>query len=337
MKKSILVLTAAAGLLFASCQNFKKAEGGLEYKFLKDNGGEKAVGGDILAMDLIVATDRDSVLANTYDLGMSQIAPVIPDSMMQGGYPGDNNTMLKMLGEGDSAIFRLNLDTMAAKTGQPKPEFADKYIQFTIKVKKVFKKGNLTDSALFDQVNKFYLAEIESLKKSEEGKISSYVEKNKLSPKKTASGLQYVIKEEGTGANPVVGDTVVINYTGSLTNGKVFDTSNPEVAEKNNIFIPMKPYEALRVRVGHTPVIAGWTEGLQLLKKGGKATLIIPSALGYGERQQSNTIPAYAPLVFDVEVVDIIAGPKEEPAPAGPAIPGAQVQGAPVTESAPVK
>ena len=46
------------------------------------------------------------------------------------------------------------------------------------------------------------------------------------------------------------------------------------------------------------------------MKKGGKATLIIPSSLGYGERQQSNEIPPYAPLVFDVEVLDIIAGPK---------------------------
>lgn len=321
MKKSILVLTALASLVFASCQNFKKGDGGLEYKFIKDAGTDKAVGGDILAMDMIVETDRDSLLASTYDLGMSQIAPVIPDSMMQGGYAGDNNSILKMLGEGDSAVFRLNLDTMAAKTGQPKPEFADKYIQFTIKVKKHFKKGNLTDSALYDQVNKYYMAEMEGMKKAEDGKIASYVEKNKLTPKKTASGLQYVVKNEGTGNNPVVGDTVVLNYTGALTNGKVFDTNLPEVAKKNNVFNPMRPYETLRVRIGHTPVIQGWTEGLQLLKKGSKATFIVPSSLGYGERQQGNLIPAYAPLVFDVDVVEIIAGPKEEPTPAQPTIP----------------
>ncbi len=310
MKKSILVLTALAGLMLASCQSFKKGDGGLEYKFFEDKGGDKAVGGDVLAMDIVVKTDRDSLLASTYDLGLPQIAPVIPDSLVQGGYPGDNNTILKMLGEGDSATFKLNLDTMAARTGQPKPDFADKYIQFTIKVKKLFKKGNLTDSALFEQVNKYYLAEMEGLKKSEEAKIAKYVEKNKLQPKKTASGLQYVIKEEGTGANPVVGDTVVINYTGGLTNDKVFDTSLQAVAQEEKIFHPMKQYEPLRVRVGHTPVIPGWTEGLQLLKKGGKATLIIPSSLGYGERQQSNLIPPYAPLVFDVEVLDIIPGPK---------------------------
>ncbi|HIY76189.1 MAG TPA: FKBP-type peptidyl-prolyl cis-trans isomerase [Candidatus Sphingobacterium stercorigallinarum] len=322
MKKSILVLTAAAGLMLASCQNFKKGEGGLEYKFLKDNGQEKAVGGDVLAMDIIVKTDRDSLLASTYDLGLPQIAPIIPDSMMQGGYPGDNNTMLKMLGEGDSAVFKLNLDTMAAKTGQPKPEFADNFIQFTIKVRKHFKKGDLTDSVLFEQVNEYYLAEMEGLKKAEDGKIASYVEKEKLQPKKTESGLQYVITEEGTGNQPSVGDTVVINYTGQLTNGKIFDTNDPKLAEENDLFNPMRQYEPLRVRVGHTPVIAGWTEGLQLLKKGATAKFIIPSELGYGERQQQNTIPPYAPLVFDVEIVDIIPGPAEDaeaaPAPQAP-------------------
>lgn len=322
MKKSIFVLTAAAGLVLASCQNFKKGEGGLEYKFFKDNGQEKAVGGDVLSMDIVVKTDRDSLLASTYDLGLPQIAPIIPDSMMQGGYPGDNNTILKMLGEGDSATFKLDLDTMAARTGQPKPEFADKFIQFTIKVKKHFKKGDLTDSALFEQVNEYYLAEMEGLKKAEEGKIASYVEKEKLQPQKTESGLQYVIDEEGAGDAPAVGDTVVINYTGQLTNGKVFDTNDPKVAEESDLFNPMREYEPLRVRVGHTPVIAGWTEGLQLLKKGSKAKFIVPSALGYGERQQQNMIPPYAPLVFDVEIVDIIEGPEDdaESAPAPEAL-----------------
>ncbi|MGO1786252.1 MAG: FKBP-type peptidyl-prolyl cis-trans isomerase [Sphingobacterium sp.] len=313
MKKSIFVLTAVAGLMLASCQNFKKGEGGLEYKFFKDNGQEKAVGGDVLAMDIVVKTDRDSLLANTYDLGLPQIAPIIPDSMMQGGYPGDNNTILKMLGEGDSAVFKLNLDTMAARTGQPKPEIADNYIQFTIKVRKHFKKGDMTDSVLFEEVNKYYLAQMEGLKTAEEGKIASFVEKEKLQPQKTESGLQYVIQEEGTGDNPVIGDTVVINYTGRLTNDKVFDTNDSTVAKESDKFNPMRPYEPLRVRVGHTPVIAGWTEGLQLLNKGAKAKFIIPSSLGYGEKQQQNEIPPYAPLVFDVEVIDIIAGPTEEP------------------------
>lgn len=312
MKKSILLLAAAVGLATTACKNFEKGEGGLEYKYLKQGDGEKAQEGDILAFNFVVSTDRDSTLANSYDMGLPQVQPVMADSLLHNAYPGDPNTILRMLGEGDSAIFRINLDTMATRTGQPKPEFADKYIQYTIKVEKLFRKGDLTDSVLYEQVNQYFEAEIEKIKGAEEGKIAGYVKKNKLEPKKTDSGLQYVVTEEGTGAVPALGDTVVINYIGTLTTGKVFDTNEEEKAKKSDTHNPMRTYEPIRVAVGKDPVIAGWTEALQLLNKGSKATLLIPSTLGYGERGSMGTIPPYAPLVFEIEVLDIIPGPKEE-------------------------
>lgn len=315
MKKSILLLAAAVGLATTACQSFKKGEGGLEYKYLKEGDGEKAQEGDILAFNFVVETDRDSLLANSYDMGLPQVQPVMADSLLQNAYAGDPNTILRMLGEGDSAIFRINLDTMAARTGQPKPEFANKYIQYTIKVEKLFRKGDLSDSLLHDQVNKYFEEEIEKIKNAEEGKIAGYIEKNKLEPKKTASGLQYIVKEEGTGPTPAVGDTVVLNYSGALTSGKVFDTNDPEAAKKADIHNPMRTYEPIRIAVGQDPVIAGWTEGLQLLNKGSKAVLIIPSTIGYGERGSMGAIPPYAPLIFDVEVIDIIAGPAEGETP----------------------
>ncbi len=314
MKKSILFLSAAVGLLAAtSCQNFKKGDGGLEYNIVKDAGAEKAQAGDLLSVDMIVTSDRkDSLLQSTYEIGLPQIVNIAPDSI-PGLYPGDYNSMFKMLGEGDSAVFRLNLDTMAAKTGQPKPEFADKYATFKVKVRKHFKKGDLTDSALYAQIDEYFKAEIETLKQAEEGKLANYVSKNKLDPKKTDSGLQYIVKEEGTGNKAVVGDTVVVNYTGTLVSGKIFDTNDAELAKKENTFNPMRQYEPIRFRVGHDPVIQGWTEGLQLLNKGSKATLLVPSSIGYGERG-GGSIPPYAPLIFDVELVDIIPGPAETPA-----------------------
>ncbi|WP_052144355.1 FKBP-type peptidyl-prolyl cis-trans isomerase [Sphingobacterium sp. SYP-B4668] len=313
MKKSILLLSAVA-LLSTACQNFKKGDGGLEYKIVNDNGAEKAKAGDLLSVDMIIKSDRDSVLNSTYDIGLPQIVNIAPDSI-PGLYKGDYNSMFKFLGEGDSAVFHLNVDTMAAKMSQPKVEFADKYVTFTIKVRKHFKKGTLTDSALYADINKYMEGQLEGLKKAEEGKISTYIKSNKLDPKKTASGLQYVIKDQGKGAKVAVGDTVVVNYTGTLTSGKVFDTNNAEVAKKEKMHNAMRQYEPIRFRVGHDPVIQGWTEGMQLLNKGGKATFIVPSQLGYGERYQGGPIPPYAPLVFEVELVDVIPGPKTEPAP----------------------
>src|SRR5690606_1234327 len=112
-----------------------------------------------------------------------------------------------------------------------KPDFADKYVTFNVKVNKHFKKGDLTDSALYAEVNTYFDAEIEKLKTSEESKINTYIKKNSLEPLKTASGLQYIITEEGTGEKPAAGDTVKVNYTGALiASGDVFDTSVKEVA-----------------------------------------------------------------------------------------------------------
>ncbi|SEK67634.1 FKBP-type peptidyl-prolyl cis-trans isomerase [Parapedobacter koreensis] len=307
MKKSIFSLGLAVVVLASACQQFKTGEGGLKYKIVKDNGQPKAQTGDLLSVNLTVTTDRDSLLSSTYKIGLPQIVTIAADSL-PGLYPGDYNSMFRMLGEGDSAVFQLDLDTMAAKTMQPKPDFANKYVTFNVKVNKHFKKGELTDSALYAEVNTYFDAEIEKLKASEESKISSYIEKNKLEPVKTASGLQYVITEEGTGEKPVAGDTVKVNYTGSLVaSGDVFDTSIKEVAETNKIYNAMRPYEPAKFAIGVRQVIPGWDEGLLLLPKGSKAKLIIPSQLGYGERGDGRgVIPPFAPLVFDVELIDIL-------------------------------
>ncbi len=307
MKKSIFSLGLAIAILGSACQQFEKGDGGLEYKIVKDNGQPKAQTGDLLSVHLIVKTDRDSLLQSTYDIGLPQIINIAPDST-PGLYPGDYNSMFRMLGEGDSAVFKLDLDTMATQTMRPKPEFAEKYIVFNVKVNKHFKKGDLTDSALYAEVNTYFDAEIEKLKASEESKIASYIKKNKLEPLKTASGLQYIIVEEGTGEKPAAGDTVQVNYTGALVaTGKVFDTSIKEVAEENDMFNAMRPYEPAKFAIGVRQVIPGWDEGLLLLPKGSKAKLIIPSELAYGENGDGRgVIPPFAPLVFDIELIDIL-------------------------------
>ncbi|PPL04570.1 FKBP-type peptidyl-prolyl cis-trans isomerase [Parapedobacter indicus] len=307
MKKSVFSLGLATLVLAGACQQFKTGEGGLQYKIIKDGGQPKAQTGDLLSVNMTVTTDRDSLLSSTYKIGLPQIINIAADSL-PGLYPGDYNSMFKMLGEGDSAVFKLNLDTMAAKTMQPKPDFADHYVTFNVKVNKHFKKGELTDSALYAEVNTYFDGEIQKLKASEEGKINDYIKKNNLEPLKTASGLQYIITEEGTGEKPVAGDTVKVNYTGALVaTGDVFDTSIKEVAEKNNTYNPMRPYEPAKFAIGVRQVIPGWDEGLLLLPKGSKAKLIIPSELGYGERGDGRgVIPPFAPLVFDIELIDVL-------------------------------
>ena len=105
----------------------------------------------------------------------------------------------------------------------------------------------------------------------------------------TESGLQYIIKEAGSVVKPGPQDTVMVRYKGTLLDGTVFDEV-PEGAEP--------------IMLTLNRVIPGWQEGLQLIGEGGKATLYIPSELGYGERGAQGIEPN-STLVFDVELVEV--------------------------------
>jgi len=124
--------------------------------------------------------------------------------------------------------------------------------------------------------------------------IAQYVKDNKVTAKPNGSGLYYIEKVKGKGAKATAGKKVKVHYTGKLLNGKVFDSS-----------LDRKPSTPFEFTIGKGEVIPGWDEGISMMSAGGKATLIIPSKLGYGERGAGADIPAYAPLVFDVELISI--------------------------------
>lgn len=114
--------------------------------------------------------------------------------------------------------------------------------------------------------------------------------KAKAGVKTTASGLQYLTTKEGTGKQPQATSVVKVHYTGKLVDGTVFDSS---VERGEPIEFPLNQ------------VIPGWTEGLQLMKEGGKATLYIPANLGYGAQGVPGTIPPNSTLIFDVELIEV--------------------------------
>jgi peptidyl-prolyl cis-trans isomerase A (cyclophilin A) len=109
---------------------------------------------------------------------------------------------------------------------------------------------------------------------------------------KTASGLEYIEVEAGSGTQAEAGKTVSVHYTGKFQDGRVFDSSIPRG-------------EPITFKLGAGNVIKGWDEGIALMKVGGKAQLIIPPALAYGERGAGGVIPPNATLVFDVELVEV--------------------------------
>jgi len=108
--------------------------------------------------------------------------------------------------------------------------------------------------------------------------------------KTTKSGLQYTSLVEGTGATPGATDTVSVNYRGTLLNGREFDSS-------------YKSGRPAEFRLNN--VIKCWTEGLQMMKVGGKAELVCPSNIAYGEEGIVGSVPRFATLIFEVELLAV--------------------------------
>ncbi|MBC7695397.1 MAG: peptidylprolyl isomerase [Burkholderiales bacterium] len=133
-------------------------------------------------------------------------------------------------------------------------------------------------------------AKAESKAKAEKEKMDKVLNETYASAKTSPSGLRYIIEKEGEGVAPTATSQVTVHYTGYLLNGTKFDSSVDR---------------GQPATFGLNQVIKGWTEGLQLLKPGGKAKLIIPAELGYGANGYPPVIPPNSWLVFDVELIKV--------------------------------
>ena len=118
--------------------------------------------------------------------------------------------------------------------------------------------------------------------------IEQYLKDNNLSAQKTATGLHYIILNSGSGDSPTLTSSVKIKYKGYFTSKEDFDGT---IGNEVTIFNLSEN------------LISGFKESLQLLKRGGKGTFLIPSYIGYGN-QDYNSIPANSVLIFDIELVD---------------------------------
>lgn len=144
----------------------------------------------------------------------------------------------------------------------------------------------------FDIINAEIEANSQREKQEELKKGKTFLEANKKNDgvKETASGLQYKVVKMGEGRKPKSTDTVKVHYHGTLIDGTVFDSS-------------VQRGEAIEFPLNH--VIAGWTEGLQLMPIGSKYILYVPAHLAYGEQSPSPLIKPNSTLIFEVELLDI--------------------------------
>ncbi|MCS6904158.1 MAG: FKBP-type peptidyl-prolyl cis-trans isomerase [Bacteroidia bacterium] len=259
----VLVLVTARGTcsLFAQEVPYKYDEkkaittaSGLKYIIIEQGKGKKPKPGDKVSVHYHGVLTDGKKFDSSFDRGTPIEFPLGKGYVIKGWDEG-----LQLLNEGSKAVFII--PPQLAYGSNERPNIP-------------------ANSTLIFHVH------LVQVKEAPVFKPYTYSEKD---VKTTASGLKYVIIEEGKGAPVKQGETVNVHYHGMLPDGKVFDSS----------FERDQPFP-LQVGVGQ--VIKGWDEGLQLLRRGSKAVLIIPPDLGYGARGIPDVIPENATLIFHIHI-----------------------------------
>jgi FKBP-type peptidyl-prolyl cis-trans isomerase len=337
--KNIIILGLLGLMLgIAGCANKSesgKTAEGIEYKiFRKGKGTEKIKSGDVIDFHIMILNAKDSALQSTFKAEPQRgltFNEVTDKKQLANNFQAQLLNNFKYLAEGDSAIFKIPTDSISAFA---EPQFKKAIEQAQAQLASV-REGKMPDSVKAQQIQQmgmqikqmeneyekskkdlpkgkfisyvFKIVTVSNAKKQTEKDakdIGAYIQKNKLKTQVTASGLHYIMTKEGAGAKPLDGSMVKVSYVGKLLDGKVFDTCIEAIAKANGLSQPGRVYSPIEFPLGAGGVIKGWDEGIALLKKGAKATFIIPSSLAYGAQGRPPIIPANAILVFDVELVD---------------------------------
>ncbi|MDX1630040.1 MAG: FKBP-type peptidyl-prolyl cis-trans isomerase [Fulvivirga sp.] len=298
--KSIVWLAVIA-LAFTACKNNEKTTpSGLKYTVIRAGEGDVPEDGEYLILNMKYTDANDSVWVNTEEYGP---LPIIKQDSVWAETKGGIQEIFIDLREGDSVHFNIKAEDLFSKSWKmPLPEDVDPEgeFEFMLGVHEVMDQGEF-----MQWQQKMAAKQAEKQLEKDLEIIDDYLAQNEIDAIETESGLHYVVTEEGTGDPIEPGDNVEVHYAGRILGGEYFDTSIKSVAEEQGLYNPRRePYEPFPLQVGAGRVIKGWDEGIALLKRGDKATLYIPSTLGYGPRGAGNTIVPNSILIFDVEIVN---------------------------------
>jgi len=295
MKK--ILLAAAAMLMIAgfstSCKRgklkgFDRTPAGLHYKFHVKTDSERAQLGDIIIAEIWVYLGDELQFTNAGD-------PEPMFQVMQSQHGGDLMEALQMIGIGDSVTFAFNLDTLRKYNPDMLDEPGHTHLFYTIKV----------DDIMTLEEFEIRMEEEQARGEAEElAKLETFLKENRITAKPNADGVYVIITSRGSGAVASRGKEVAINYVGSLLDGTTFDTNKESTARETGLYNPGGRYEPLSFVVGGGRMIRGMDNGVEGLRVGTKARLIIPSSVGYGSRDMG-TIPPFSTLIFDIEIVSV--------------------------------
>ena len=295
-------LVLGASSLLYSCEKTQTTSDGIEYRYVEE-GDKVTKDGEFVVYHFTAKTGSDSLFISSYDQPMPPYLQHLDTATARSGI----DEIFLNLNNGDSIVITSTAEKIFTPEGVPPFMENDENVTISIGVVNVLEEEVFQDyfNDLAAENQKKLAKEAEVQLAEDIQSIEAYIAENNLSADKTESGVYYVIEEEGSGPQIEQGDEIAVNYTGYVLDGTVFDTSIESEAKEAGTYTEGRPYEPFTFNVGQGMVIPGWDEGLQLLKKGSKAKLLIPSPLAYGPSQRGAVILANSILIFDVEVTDV--------------------------------
>lgn len=291
------MLYAVAFLFTAvACNNvdFKKTKGGMPYKLFSDGKGAKLQPGNFMKVQFMQKLN-DSILVSTYPTG-PRILPVPPQS-----YPYDISEVIPQMRKGDSVYAVQMVDTFIKQNPDKVPPAFKKGMKIitTVKVLDVYKTQEEAQAAeALDRENAFKNdKKVQAQLAKDIEAVKAYLAQNSIQAQATPGGAYVQVITPGAGPKVEKGKYVTLKYKGMTFAGKVFDS---------NMDTTFKHSEPLGFVAGKGQMLKGFDEAVQLLKKGDKARLFIPSALAYGEHPPSPAIGPNENLIFEIEVLDVM-------------------------------
>jgi FKBP-type peptidyl-prolyl cis-trans isomerase len=290
MKKIACLSFLLSGILLFSCSSdypgYKQTDSGLYYKFYTVNeDGQKPVEGDVLTVMMMYRTE-DSVLFNSKDLPDAFRFPLDPP-----GFKGDIFEGLAMMHVGDSATFIIPADSLKRYGNLPPLDTAT-MLYFDVKLLSIQAKADFEKDQ--EKLKQQELEEQEKMKAQEAEDIAKFIKDKNIRVKPSASGLYYIPEKNGNGTKALTGKVVEVHYTAEFLNGQKLFSSHDEGGESINF------------QLGKGFEIPAIEEALQNMKAGGRARLVVPSELAYGQKGIKDMVPPYSPLVFNLELLSVI-------------------------------
>lgn len=298
MNKTSFLLGSTMLMSLLSCnksefEGYTKADNGLHYKFFShDENGLKPTEGDGIGFKYtFTLKSNDSLLVSS--AMVSQDGSGITKFIMpKSSFVGSIEDALMMMSVNDSASFIVRADSFYLKTNRQNavPAYVKPHdhIQVNIKLVEIKTKAELAENQKQQQ------AEMAKRAEAEKSILDKYLVDHNITTAPNPSGLIFIETQKGKGKeHPKATDEVTVHYTGTFLDGTKFDSS---IDRGEPATFPLNR------------VIPGWTEAIQLMTKGSKAKLLIPSSLGYGAGSADSRIPPFSTLLFEVELLDFKAG-----------------------------